>query len=56
MYHYGLAHLIVGTIVKGIVYGLIFKIMRQLSLPEDIALGVVAVVVLAAMTRRRGWY
>ncbi|MCB5946002.1 hypothetical protein [Acidocella sp. KAb 2-4] len=56
MHHYGLVHLIAGTIVKGIVYGVIWKIMRQLSLPEDIALGVVVVGVLAAMNRRRGWY
>jgi hypothetical protein len=56
MYHYGLAHLIVGTIVKGVIYGVIFKLMRHLSLPEDIALGVVAVAVLAMMNRRRGWY
>jgi hypothetical protein len=45
MYHYGIAHLIATTIVKGVIYSIIYKIVRQLSLPEDIILGVVVIAI-----------
>ena len=48
MYHSGLAHLIVTTIVKGLIYGVIWKFMRELTLPEAVMLAGLVIVMIAA--------
>jgi hypothetical protein len=46
MSHYGLGHLIVTTIIKGLIYSTIWHMMRGLPLVDDLALaGVIIAVV-----------
>lgn len=46
MAHYGIAHMIVSAIVHGLIYSVIWKIMRTLTIPEAIALAVIALTLL----------
>ncbi|MDD2794667.1 hypothetical protein [Acidocella sp.] len=46
MSHYGLAHLIVATIIKGVIYSTIWHVMRGLPVVDDV---VIAGVVIAAV-------
>jgi hypothetical protein len=38
MTHYGIGHMIVSALVKGVIYSVIWKIMRTLTIPEALAL------------------
>ena len=65
-YHYGygggwtdwIAHMLVSSVVNAVIYSVIFRLMRNLTLPEAIVLAVVVIVALFAWGRsrdRRGW-
>lgn len=46
-------HMIVSSLVHGLVYGLVFKVMRSLSLPEAIVLVGLVLVTIYWVARRR---
>jgi hypothetical protein len=53
-----MAHVAVSSLIHAMVYGVVFRILRGLSLPEVVALVGVVLVVLFAWGRsrdRRGW-
>jgi hypothetical protein len=65
-YHYGygggwidwIAHMLVSSVIHALIYSVIFRVMRDLTLPEAIVLaaGVIAVLVIWGRSRdRRGW-
>jgi len=65
-YHYGygggwtdwIAHMLVSSVIHALIYSLIFRLMRDLTLPQAIGLVVVVIVVLFVWGRsrdRRGW-
>ena len=59
MHHLALGHLIISALVRGVIYGLIWKTMRHMTPPEAafLAIAVLGVVVIvgAAANRRRQW-
>jgi hypothetical protein len=65
-YHHGygggwvdwMTHVAVSSLIHAMIYGVVFRILRELSLPEVVALVGVVLVVLFAWGRsrdRRGW-
>lgn len=46
MAHYGIVHMIVSAIIHGLIYSVIWKIMRSLTIPEAIALAVIVLTLL----------
>jgi hypothetical protein len=65
-YHYGygggwtdwIAHTLVSAVIHGLIYSVIFRLMRDLTLPQAIVLAVVVIAVLFAWGRsrdRRRW-
>jgi Flp pilus assembly protein TadB len=65
-HHYGysgrmtdwMAHIAVSAVIHGLIYGLIFKVMHQLTLAQAVALVVVVLAVMFMWSRardRRGW-
>lgn len=53
-HHFGVAHMILSALIHAVIYGVIWRIMRHLSLPEDIALAVVVIVAVTALSRISG--
>jgi len=51
---FGIAHIVVSAIIRGVIFGVIFRLMRQLTLTEGILLAVVVVVLVYAWSRSRG--
>jgi len=55
----GLGHMLLGAVVRGLIYAVIFKLLRHLSLPEAIILVVVVVggvfLFSRSRSRRRTW-
>lgn len=60
-HHYAMGHMIASSLVHAVIYGAVWRVMRQLTLPEDIGLAVVviaAVVLFGRLARpsyRRRW-
>ena len=67
-YHYGygygggwtdwIAHMLVSSVIHALIYSVIFRVMRDLTLPQAIVLGVVVIAVLFVWGRsrdRRNW-
>lgn len=58
MHHLAFGHLIVSALVRGVIYGMIWKVIRHLTMPEAAALVVVILVLVvafgAASRRLRG--
>ena len=67
-YHYGygygggwtdwIAHMLVSSVIHALIYSVIFRVMRDLTLPQAIVLGVVVIAVVFVWGRsrdRRGW-
>jgi hypothetical protein len=67
-YHYGyghgggwtdwIAHILVSSVIHALIYSVIFRLMRDLTLPQAIVLVVAVVAVLFVWGRsrnRRGW-
>lgn len=47
--HLNLTHMIVSAVVKGVIYDLIFKVMRNLSIPQALALVAIVLMAVAAL-------
>ncbi len=47
--HLNFTHMIVSAIVKGVIYDLIFKVMRNLSIPQALALVAIVLMAVAAL-------
>jgi hypothetical protein len=58
MTHGGVAYMIQSALVKGVIYDLIFKVMRNLTIPQviELAIFVVLVVVIFRMVFSRDEY
>ena len=67
-YHYGygygggwtdwIAHMLVSSVIHALIYSVIFRVMRDLTLPQAIVLGVVVIAALFVGGRsrdRRNW-
>lgn len=56
-----MGHMIASSLIHAVIYGVIWRVMRQFTLPEDIALAVAVIVVVALFGRfwrpgyRRRW-
>ncbi len=59
--HYAVGHMIASSLIHAVIYGVIWRVMRKFTLPEDIAHAVAAIVVVALFGRlwrpgyRRRW-
>ena len=61
-YHFGgggahvgwIGHMVVSSIIHGLIYGAIFRILRHLSLGEVVLLALVVIGLLYAWNRERG--
>jgi hypothetical protein len=64
--HYGygggwtdwIGHMLVSSVIHALIYSVIFRLMRDLTLPQAIVLAVVVIVALVVWGRsrdRRGW-
>jgi Flp pilus assembly protein TadB len=54
----GGAHIVMSSVIHAVIYGLVFKVMHQLSLPGAVALVVIVLVLVFAWGRsrdQRGW-
>jgi len=47
MAHYGIGHMIVSAIIHGLIYSVIWKIMRSLTIPEALVLAGCALAAIA---------
>ncbi len=62
-YHHGygsygggwISHMVISSVVHAMIYSVIFRVMRQLSLGEAVLLAVVVLVVLYSWNRNRGY-
>jgi hypothetical protein len=65
-YHYGygggwtdwIGHMLVSSVIHALIYSVIFRLMRDLTLPQAIILAVVVIAALFLWARardRRGW-
>jgi hypothetical protein len=65
-YHYGyggswtdwIGHMLVSSVIHALIYSVIFRLMRDLTLPQAIILAVVVIAALFVWARardRRGW-
>ena len=50
-----ITHMVVSSIVHGLIYGAIFRVLRHLSLGEIVLLAVVVIWMLYAWNRNRGY-
>jgi hypothetical protein len=55
MYHYGIGHMVASALIHGVIYGVIWKVMRGMTTPEAIVLAVCVVAVVTAVSRLRMW-
>ena len=49
------AHMVVSSIIHGLIYGAIFRVLRHLSLGEIVLLAVVAIGLIYAWNRNRSY-
>ncbi|WP_234730226.1 hypothetical protein [Acidocella facilis] len=52
-HHYTMGHMIASSLIHAVIYGVIWRVMRHFTLPEDIALAVAVIVVVALFGRVR---
>ena len=50
-----IAHMVVSSIIHGLIYGAIFRVLRHLSLGEIVLLAVVVIGLLYSWNRNRGY-
>lgn len=50
-HHYAMGHMIASSLIHAVIYGVVWRVMRHLTLPEDIGLAVVVIAAVALF----GW-
>lgn len=53
-HHYAIGHMIVSSLIHAVIYGVVWRVMRHFTLPEDICMAVILVAGVALIGRIAG--